>query len=128
MTLFGLIDKQKNQILLYLWKTTCEELDDTIRILFFNHIRIHINRSIARKVSDYAGYEMKRYDIRHRCDLVIAEFHCSSCHSNFKYVVVSINSFISLVFNQVDKIVEHTIKDLTCKKCGVRKFEMTAVV
>ncbi len=83
MILVKFRDGQKNQTLLNLWRKSYYELDEKTRQLFSNHMRIRLNRMIARKVHNYTEYEVKRYEKLDLCGNVIAEFCYSCCISNF---------------------------------------------
>lgn len=127
MTLVRFNDKAKNHTLYSLWNKSLNELDETAKELFLNHMSIHINRAIATKAYDYARYELKRYQQRCLSDCIISEFYCSICHSVYEYVEIPVLSYLSYAFNHPDVIVKKILDGLTCKKCKENKYEMTII-
>ncbi len=127
MTLVRFNDKAKDHSLHSLWNKSLNELDETSKELFLNHMSIHINRAIATKAHDYAIYELKRYQRRNDSDCIISEFCCSICHSIYEYVEISVLSYMSFVFNHPDTIGKEILAHLTCKKCKDNKFEMVII-
>ncbi len=128
MVLVKFNDKQKNQTLFDIWKKSYEELDETTHQLFTNHMRIHLNRMILRKVGNYVVYEKERYGNRHRNHLVIAEFFCLDRKIYFIYKVIKVLSYISYCFTQKNETVERILKNLKCTNCQGNRFQLTMVI
>ena len=91
-------------------------------------MRIHLNRMILRKIHDYNKYELKRFQIRDKHDLIISETCCKNCPSSFQYITISVISYVSYAFNKEDKTIDEYITNLKCDQCKENKLEITMVI
>lgn len=128
MILVRLDEKQKNTVLHTLWKRSFDELDGQIQKLFSNHMRIHINRMILRIIHDYNKYELKRFEVRDKYDMIIAESRCKNCPSIFEYIAISVLSYVSYAFNKEDKTIVECLTNLKCERCKESNFEISMVI
>ncbi len=87
-------DNHKNLSLFNIWKKSFDELNENIRVLFTNYMRIYLNRITLSKANNYREYELERFEVRNKTDQVIVEERCSFC-LNFQYVSVNVNSYLS---------------------------------
>ncbi len=112
-------DNKKNSLLFNNLKSSFDELDEKTKILFSNYVRLYINRLILREVKDYHEYELKRFDVRDKTDIVIAETRCPICQ-RFQYISVNVISYLSYLFDQPDENMKGSLTALHCKYCGVK--------
>ncbi len=127
MALLKTGDCDKNKILLGLWFDSLCQLDESVRFLFLDHLRIHINRHIEKMVEDVDKFELKRYEKREIDNCVIAEFQCSCCnfpqYNEFPVVLYIIHFFI-----EEDENIDDLIAMIKCDNCGENDFVLNPLI
>ena len=127
MTLVKVDDEQKNKILLKLWLESLYELDDYVMVLFLNHIRIHIEKTIEKRVEEFSKYKLKRYKKRNLDNHVIAEFQCSSC--NFpQYNEIPVVLYIMRIFIKEDEQIDNLTSRLKCENCDENELALNTLI
>ncbi len=127
MTLIKTDDFNKNKALLDLWLKSLIELDCSVRILFLNHMRIHINRIIEKKVEEIEKYELKRYEKRGLDRHIIAEFQCSFC--NFpKYYEFPVVFYLICIFSNQHEQIDSEISRLKCDNCEENNLVLNLII
>jgi hypothetical protein len=127
MTLVRVEDRQRNKTLFELWQLSFYQLDNAHQILFVHHLSNYINRISIMEVIDIATFEMKRFGLRNLGNKIIAEFCCSFCKSDCKYVDLDILSYVSCVFNQPNEKAKGILDNLKCEHCRENRFEMMMI-
>jgi hypothetical protein len=120
MALIKTDDEDKNKILLGLWLYSVCQLDDSVRILFLEHMRIHINRFIEKRVEALDKYELKRYENREHDNHIIAELKCSSCNIP-KYMELPVVNYLMCIFVK-DEETDDLIANIKCDNCDKKGF------
>jgi hypothetical protein len=128
MILVRFNDKQKDSILYNLWKRSFDELDEPTQKLFSNHMKIHLNRMILRIIRDYNKYELKRFEIRDKHDLIVAESFCKKCPNSFQYIAINVISYVLHAFNKEDKTIDEYLTNLKCEQCKENGFEIIMAI
>jgi hypothetical protein len=107
----------KNKVLLGLWLDSLYELDYPVMYLFLNHMRIHLNRIIEKRVEEVNKYELKRYEKRNLDNQIIAEFQCTFC--NFpQYMEFPVVIYLKRFFDKENKDIDELIAEMKCDNCG----------
>ncbi len=126
MALLKTGDYRKNKILLGVWLESLYELDYSMIVLFLDHMRIHLNRIIEKRVEDLDKYELKRYEKRELDTHIIAENKCSSC--NFpKYMEFPVVNYLIYIFVKDEKI-DDLIATIKCDNCGKNNLVLNPVI
>lgn len=96
-------------------------------ILFLDHMKIHLNRVIEKRVEELNKYELKRYEKRNLDNYIIAEFQCSFC--NFpQYEVLPVVLYIMCIFIKEDKQIDALISRLKCDNCGETDLALNPII
>jgi hypothetical protein len=126
MALIKTDDEDKNKILLGLWLYSVCQLDDSVRILFLEHMRIHINRFIEKRVEALDKYELKRYENREHDNHIIAELKCSSCNIP-KYMELPVVNYLIHIFVK-DENIYGLIATIKCDNCGKNDLVINPII
>ncbi len=124
-------DNLKNEELWKLWKESMLSLDKHNGELFFNHVKIHINRVIEKKAYDFAKFEVARFENRAAFNMVIIEASCKNCHNEYIYFPVPIINYLPYLFYEKSNdayIYEYArLYDTRCQKCNNSDFSFIII-